>query len=182
MQGYGSYLRIIRAGSFAGPFQRMVRRKMRMKQKAEELKKAYENLNPEAKESIGKLEALIEKNAMTPDQVDMLIDHALKVAPDGRYPELDEIEKVSKTPAMTREEYAALYKKMAEEILVSPEKYSGHVRASGMSKEELADLFRQIEGAIDKYPEVWESREAASMLHPKNLAILVNVFKKDKGE
>ena len=144
-----------------------------MKQKAEELKKVYEGLDGEAKQSISKLEELIEKNAMTPDQVDLMVENALK-ASDGKYPELEKVE------GMTSEEYAALYKQMAEEVKAAPEKYEGHVRASGMSADELALLFAQINGAVEKYPEVWESQEAAQMLSPKNLAILVNVFKKEK--
>lgn len=142
-----------------------------MKQKAEELKKTYEGLDEGVKQHMGKLHELIEKNAMTPEQVELMIDNAMKV-PDNAYPELAEVE------GITGAEYAELYKKMAEEIKANPAKYESHIKASGMSAEELAALFDQINGAVVRYPEVWESKEAAQMLSPKNLAILVNVFKK----
>lgn len=146
-----------------------------MSQKADELKKVYENLDSEAKESISKLKTLIEKNAMTPEQVELLITHAHQNA-DERYPELDEMDRMSSA------EFAEMYKKMADDIKEAPEKYENHAKASGMTPDELAGLFSQINGAVVRYPEVWESKENAQMLHPRNLAILVNVFKKDKEE
>lgn len=144
-----------------------------MKKKAEELKKTYENLDEGAKKHMSKLEELITKNAMTQDQVNLMIDNALKAA-DQLDPELESLE------GMSSREYAELYKKMSEEVKASPEKYEGHVKASGMNADDLAILFMEINGTIVRYPEVWESREAAEMLHPRNLAILINAFKKEK--
>lgn len=144
-----------------------------MKQKAEELKKAFAELNDDAKESIGKLEALIKKNAMTPDQVQLIADYCMDAA-DRAHPELATIE------GMTSVEYAELYKKMSDELVAEPEKIEEHAKELGMSAEDLAFLFAQIDGTVKNNPEVWESKEAAEMLHPKNLSILLDVFKKDE--
>ena len=142
-----------------------------MQQKANELTKIYEGLQDAVKKSMDKLEELIEKNAMTADQVDALINYGVQAA-DEEYPELTKIE------PMTSEEYAAFYKKMAKEFAENPVKYENHAKDSGMSAEELSLLFGQISDSIDQYPEIWQSQERAQLLGPKNLAILVNVFRK----
>ncbi|MGX8774941.1 MAG: hypothetical protein ACSW8G_07800 [Bacillota bacterium] len=141
-----------------------------MKEKAKELTKAYEDLHEEAKHSLQGLEKLIEKNSMSPEDVVALIDN--KMEGDVQHPELKSIEE------MTSEDYAAMYKKMAEDVKTSPEKFEAHLRASGMSADELALLFESINGAIEKYPEVWEAQKNAELLHPKNLAVLVSGFGK----
>ena len=143
--------------------------------KADELKKAFEGLDEGAKQQMGKLHELINRTSMTPEQVERMIENSTK-SPDSLHPEMEAIDE------MTSKEYAELYGQMAEEIKTDPAKFKDHVRVSGMSEEELATLFQQIKGAVIRYPEVWESKEAAAMLHPRNLAILVNVFKKDKEE
>ncbi len=141
-----------------------------MNEKAKELTKAYEGLHEEAKASLSGLEKLIEKNHMSPEEVASLIDNRMEA--DVIHPELKNIEKMSSV------EFADLYKKMAEEIKVSPEKYEAHIRDSGMSADELALLFESINDVITVHPEVWEAKENAELLHPKNLAVLVNAFKK----
>ena len=81
---------------------------------------------------------------------------------------------------MTSKDFAAVYGKMAEEIQNDAEKYAAHAQAAGMEPDELALLFKEIEGTIIRYPEVWESKEAAELLHPKNLSVLVHALKGDK--
>ena len=139
-----------------------------MKEKAKELTKAYEELHEEAKHSFQGLEKLIEKNSMSLEEVVALIDN--KMEGDELHPELKNIEE------MTSEDFAAMYKKMAEDVKASPEQFEGHLRASGMSADELALLFSSINGVIEKYPEVWEAQKNAELLHPKNLAVLVSGF------
>ena len=141
-----------------------------MKEKAKELTKAYEELHEEAKHSISGLEKLIERNSMSLEEVVDLIDNRMQG--DIQHPELKSIEE------MTSEDYASMYKKMAEEIKASPEKFEAHVKASGMSADELELLFTSIHGVIEKYPEVWEAKENAQLLHPKHLAILGSAFSK----
>lgn len=141
-----------------------------MKEKAKELTKAYEDLHEEAKHSLQGLQKLIEKNAMSLEDVVALIDN--KMEGDVLLPELKSIEE------MTSEDYAAMYKKMAEDVKTSPENFEAHIKASGMSADELALLFESIEGTIQKYPEIWEAHENAELLHPKNLAILASAFGK----
>ena len=141
-----------------------------MKEKAKELTKAYEELHEEAKHSLTGLEKLIEKNAMSLEEVVELIDN--KMEGDVMHPELKAIEE------MTSEDFAALYKKMAEDIKNSPEKYEPHLKASGMTADELSLLFASINGSIEKYPEIWEAKENAQLLHPKHLAVLVSGFGK----
>ena len=141
-----------------------------MKEKAKELKQTYEELHEEAKQSISGLEKLIERNAMSLDDVVALIDN--KMEGDEMYPELKSIEE------MTSADYAAMYKKMAEDVKSSPEKFEAHIKASGMSADELALLFASINGVIEKYPEVWEAQKNAELLHPKHLAVLVSGFGK----
>jgi hypothetical protein len=141
-----------------------------MKEKAKELTKAYEDLHEEAKHSLQGLQKLIEKNAMSLEDVVALIDN--KMEGDVLHPELKSIEE------MTSEDYAAMYKKMAEDVKTSPENFEAHIKASGMSADELALLFESIEGTIRKYPEIWEAHENAELLHPKNLAILASAFGK----
>ena len=99
-----------------------------------------------------------------------LIDN--KMEGDVMHPELKAIEE------MTSEDFAALYKKMAEDVKSSPEKYEPHLRASGMTADELSLLFASINGSIERYPEIWEARKNAELLHPKNLAVLVSGFGK----
>ena len=79
---------------------------------------------------------------------------------------------------MTSADYAAMYKKMAEDVKSSPEKFEEHIKASGMSADELELLFSSIHGTIEKYPEIWEAKENAQLLHPKHLAILASGFDK----
>ena len=153
-----------------------------MSQKAEELKNVYESLDEETKKSMNKLEKLIEKNSMTPEQVELLVEKGERAVIEQGYPELMNLGKISSAERMSVSEYAELYKKMAEEFEAHPEKYEEHAKASGMEVSELSGLFKQINTTVVRYPEVFESREKAEMLHPKNLAILVNAFKKDKKE
>lgn len=143
-----------------------------MKQKAEEIKKAFENI--EAEVPAGKLSELVQKWAMTPEAVSEMIQNAFNTAltADEQHPELESVE------GMTSQDYAKAYKKMAEEVAAAPEKYEEHARQFGMSAGELEVLFAEINGAVEKYPEVWESQERAQMLSPKNLGILLDVFKK----
>lgn len=145
-----------------------------MKQKAEEIKKAYENLGTEEKASMSRLAELVRKWAMPPEAVSAMIENAFSQAltADEQYPELENIEQ------MTREEYARTYRKMAQQVAAAPEQFEEHARQIGMTAGELEVLFAEINGVVEKYPEVWESQERAQMLHPKNLGILLDVFKK----
>ena len=141
-----------------------------MKEKAKELRKTYDELHEEAKHSLKGLEKLIEKNSMSLEDVVALIDN--KMEGDELHPELKSIEE------MTSADYAAMYKKMAEDVKSSPEKFEEHIKASGMSADELELLFSSIHGTIEKYPEIWEAKENAQLLHPKHLAILASAFGK----
>jgi len=141
-----------------------------MKEKAKELRKTYDELHEEAKHSLKGLEKLIEKNSMSLEDVVALIDN--KMEGDELHPELKSIEE------MTSADYAAMYKKMAEDVKSSPEKFEEHIKASGMSADELELLFSSIHGTIEKYPEIWEAKENAQLLHPKHLAILASGFDK----
>ena len=141
-----------------------------MKEKAKELRKTYDELHEEAKHSLKGLEKLIEKNSMSLEEVVELIDN--KMEGDVLHPELKSIEE------MTSEDFAAMYKKMAEDIKTSPENFEAHIKASGMSAEELAQLFDSIHGSVQRYPEIWEAKENAELLHPKHLAVLVSGFGK----
>ena len=141
-----------------------------MKEKAKELRKTYDELHEEAKHSLKGLEKLIEKNSMSLEDVVALIDN--KMEGDELHPELKSIEE------MTSADYAAMYKKMAEDVKSSPEKFEEHIKASGMSADELELLFLSIHGTIEKYPEIWEAKENAQLLHPKHLAILASGFDK----
>ena len=107
---------------------------------------------------------------MSLEEVVDLIDNRMEA--DVIHPELQSIEK------MTSADFAAMYKKMAEDLKVNPEKYEAHLKASGMTADELSTLFASINGAIDSHPEVWEAKENAELLHPKNLAILASAFGK----
>lgn len=141
-----------------------------MKEKAKELKQTYEELHEEAKHSLRGLEKLIDRNSMSLDDVVALIDN--KMESDEFHPELKSIEE------MTSADYAAMYKKMAEDIKNSPEKFEAHIKASGMSADELSLLFASINGVIEQYPEVWEAKKNAELLHPKHLAVLASAFSK----
>lgn len=141
-----------------------------MKEKAKELTQVYEGLHEEAKDSLKGLGKLIEKSSMSLEEVVELIDN--KMEADVFHPELKSIEE------MTSEEFSALYKKMAEDVKVNPEKYAAHLKHSGMTPDELALLFESINGVIDNHPEVWEAKNNAQLLHPKNLAVLVSGFNK----
>lgn len=141
-----------------------------MKEKAKELKQTYEELHEEAKHSLSGLEKLIERNSMSLDDVVALIDN--KMESDEIHPELKSIEE------MTSADYAAMYKKMAEDIKNSPEKFEAHIKASGMSADELSLLFASINGVIEQYPEIWEAQKNAELLHPKHLAVLASAFSK----
>ena len=146
------------------------------KEQVDFLVNTYDEMHEDAKKSMSKLEALIEKAAMAPEQVEDMINRAELI--DEAYPELDNIERITKGEGISAQEYAALYKKIAEDIREKPEKYEKHVKASGMPADELALLFEQINGSVEKYPEIWESKDAAQMLNPRNLAILVSERKK----
>lgn len=141
-----------------------------MQEKAKELRETYEELHEEAKHSLKGLEKLIEKNSMSLEDVVALIDN--KMEGDEQHPELKSIEE------MTSKDYAAMYKRMAEDIKASPENFEEHIKASGMSADELELLFSSIHGTIEKYPEVWEAKKNAQLLHPKHLAILASGFGK----
>ena len=121
-------------------------------------------MNEKAKDHISLLEKLIEKCAMEPDAVAALIENSLPA--DVEYPEL------------ASAEFGELYKKMEEDVMNSPEEFKHHMNITGMSEDELALLFGKLNESVEKYPEIWESKEAAQLLHPKNLAILVEVLKK----
>ena len=103
-----------------------------MKEKAKELAKTYDNFHEEAKHSLKGLEKLIEKNSMSLEEVVELIDN--KMEADEFHPELKNIE------SMSSDEFAAMYKKMAEDVKASPEKFEAHLKASGMTADELAPL------------------------------------------
>lgn len=145
-----------------------------MKEKVEEIRKAFKAKGPEAEDAAGRMAEYIEKCAMAPEAIDALVNETFGA--DQLHPELAEVE------GMTSEEYAKqyakLYKEMSVAIAESPEKYEDHAKQIGMSTEELSALFAQIEGTVDKYPEIWESKEHAQMLHPHNLKNLHEVFKK----
>ncbi|MBQ9015206.1 MAG: hypothetical protein IJ109_03715 [Firmicutes bacterium] len=145
-----------------------------MKQKAEEIRKVYEDLGAEEKASMSKLAKLVEKWAMSPEAVSALIGNAFSkaIAPDEQHPELESVE------GMSSEEYAKIYRRMAEEVAAAPEQFEEQARQIGMTAGELEVLFAEINGVVEKYPEVWESQERAQMLHPRNLGILLDVFKK----
>ena len=141
-----------------------------MKEKAKELAQTYEELHEEAKHSLSGLQKLIKNNSMSLEEVVDLIDNKMKAGEQHR--ELKSIEE------MTSDDYAAMYKKMAEDVKSSPEKFEAHLKASGMSADELELLFTSINGVIEKYPEVWEAQKNAQLLHPKHLAILAAGFGK----
>ncbi len=123
-------------------------------------------------ESTGRIYNLIQKCAEDPEKVQALI--ANRPQADVIHPDLENVE------GMSSEDFAAAYGKMAEEVHENAEKYSAHAQAVGMEPDELALLFKEIEGTIIRYPEVWESREAAELLHPKNLSVLVHALKGEK--
>ena len=133
---------------------------------------AFENLDTEAKESMGKFYKLVQKCAQDPAEVEALI--ANRTQADVIHPDLANVE------GMTSKDFAEVFGKMAEEVQNNAEKYAAHAQAAGMEPDELALLFKEIEGTIVRYPEVWESKEAAELLHPKNLSVLVHALKGDK--
>lgn len=140
-----------------------------MKQR-EELKKAYDGLSSDAQESVSKLKAFINKRAISPEEVAEIID-TTSLGIDKKYPELENVE------AMTSGEYADVYRKMAEDVALEPEKYEEHMKNYGMSPDDLTILFAQIDGLIIRYPEVWESKAIASMLHPNNISSLIHALR-----
>lgn len=123
-------------------------------------------------ESKGRIYDLIQKCAEDPEKVKALIENRTQA--DVIHPDLENVE------GMSSEDFAAVYGKMAEEVQNDAEKYAAHAQAAGMEPDELALLFKEIEGTIIRYPEVWESKEAAELLHPKNLSVLVHALKGDK--
>ena len=80
---------------------------------------------------------------------------------------------------MTPSEYSTFYKKMAQDILDTPDDFDEHIKVSGMTPEELSDLFKQIAGAVDKYPEIWRARKTRRLLRPGNLSMLADALKPD---
>lgn len=141
-----------------------------MKEKAKDLEHVFKGISDEAKEHINLLDKLIEKFAMVPEEVNAMIEN--NISADQRYPELANIE------GMTSAEFAELYKKMAKEVMDSPETFEHHMRITGLSEEEMANIFGQIGDSIERYPEIWKSQEDAHMQGPKNLAILMHAFRK----
>ena len=138
--------------------------------KEDDLKKAVEGIGEEKKDHVSLLEKLIEKCAMEPDQVKALFENSMPA--DVEYPELASVED------MTTAEFGELYKKMEEEVKNSPAEFEHHMKITGMSEDELALLFGKLNESVEKYPEIWESKDAAQMLNPRNLAILVSERKK----
>ena len=121
---------------------------------------------------VSRIREHIEKLAMDPAQVKELIDNHMQG--DIEYPDLKAIE------AVTSDDFAELYKQMSEEVKTEPTKYEKHSRMTGMTPDELAVLFGEVHGLFEKYPEIWKSQENARLLSPKNLMILVDIFRKDK--
>ena len=138
------------------------------------LEELWLDLGSEEKASVSRLAELVRKWAMAPEAVAELVENAFNQAltADEQHPELETVE------GMTSQEYAKAYKKMAEKVAEAPEQYEEHARQAGMSAGDLEVLFAEINGVVEKYPEVWESQERAQMLHPRNLGILLDVFKK----
>ena len=141
-----------------------------MEKKAADLPKSFDHLDNEAKESISKLQELVNKFSMKTADVLALLDN--KMQADTMHPELESIE------GMTASEFASHYKQMSEDIKADPQSYERHAKVSGMSPDDLSVLFAQINGVVEKYPEVWTSQEEAHALSPKNLSLLIKVFKK----
>ena len=135
-----------------------------------DLAKVYD----EVSEDSGKFRQLIEKNAMDPARIEEMFNR--NYSADARYPELSNVEE------MTSGEYAALYRKMAEDVKTNPGEFEAHIKHLGMTPDELSTLLNQISGGVEKYPEIWESNEKAQMLHPKNLSMLASAFKEDTAE
>ena len=136
----------------------------------EDVSRVYEELSGNSK----KFKERIEKNAMSPDRIMEMIEGNYNA--DNRYPELASIEE------MTSAEFIELYKKMAEDVKSTPEKYEAHAREIGMTADELSSLFTMISGGVEKYPEVWASKDKAQLLHPGNLSMLASALKEDTAE
>ena len=136
----------------------------------EDVSKVYEKVS----EDSGKFKERIEKNAMSHEEIQGMIER--NYSADRKYPELASVEE------MTGMEFAELYKKVAEDVKSSPEEFKTQAEQMGMTPDELSDLFERISGGIQKYPEVWESKEHAQLLNPKNLAMLASALKEDTVE
>lgn len=136
----------------------------------EDVSKLYE----EVSENSGKFKERIEKNAMSPDKIQQMIERDYSA--DKKYPELAAVEE------MTGAEFVELYKKMAEDVKSSPEAFEPHAREFGMTPDELSALFGKISGSIEKYPEIWESKEKAQLFHPRNFSMLASALKEDTAE
>ena len=137
---------------------------------AKELLKVYD----EVSEDSGKFKEMIEKNAMDPEKLDEILgEHFEDIQ---KYPELAAVENM--TPA----DYAALYRRMSQEIMASKATFEPHAETVGMDPDQLANLFERISGGIEEYPEIWESKENARMLHPRNLMMLATAFKEQTSE
>ncbi|MDO4868671.1 MAG: hypothetical protein Q4A65_00055 [Bacillota bacterium] len=143
-----------------------------MDNKIKEAKEVLEQINAKSDESLGMFRKLIDNCAMEPEKVAKMIDNTPKA--DMIHPDLKNVE------GMSSQDFAAIYKEMAEDIKVNPEKYEAHTKATGMTADELSLLFAQINGVVERYPEVWESQEKAQMLNPKNLSILVHALKNEE--
>ena len=141
-----------------------------MKERAKDVKKVFDGISDDARKHISLLDRLIEKFAMSQDQVQAMLENQLGA--DLEYPELASLE------GMTSTEFADLYKKMAEEVKAEPEKFENHLKISGLSEDEMANIFGQIGESIEQYPEIWKSKDDAQMKGPKELAILMRALRK----
>ncbi len=116
-----------------------------MKEKAAKITKTYEDLHEEAKHSLSGLEKLIEKNSMSLEEVVDLIDNRMEA--DVIHPELRAIEE------MTSDEYAAMYKKMAEDIKEIIKKNGFENIVEGTYQSQASRKLRE-EGVYKKYDSV----------------------------
>lgn len=126
-------------------------------------------------EPTGKFQSRIEKNAMSPEQVEKMFTSSIGKFSE-RYPELEAVDDMG--PA----EFAALYKKLADDIKNDPAARDIFAEEASMRPEDVEIMFSQLAGGIEKYPEVWDSQEKAQMLHPKNLVMLASALKEDTLE
>ena len=141
-----------------------------MKERAKDVKKVFDGISDDARKHISLLDRLIEKFAMSQDEVQAMLENQLGA--DLEYPELASLE------GMTSTEFADLYKQMAEEVKTEPAKFENHMKISGLSEEEMANIFGQIGESIEQYPEIWKSKDDAQMKGPKELAILMRALRK----
>ena len=137
---------------------------------AKELSRIY----GEVSEDSGKFREMIEKNAMDPDTLEWILGGFMD--PEQKYVELDSVDE------MTAADFAAIYRKVSEDIKSAPEKYERQAKPIGMTADQLSSMFDRISGGVERYPEVWDSLEKAQLLHPRNLAMLATAFREDTAE